>query len=111
MVGDVYLPALLRGARLAVWLYDGVFHDIGNVRGYLDANEAWLSEGGRRSFVGVGARVAPDVALERAVIGEGAVVAGAGTVARAVVWPGATATAPLRRAVVTARGVVSAEHG
>jgi mannose-1-phosphate guanylyltransferase len=104
MVGDVYLPALRRGARLATFRHEGPWDDIGTLRAYLDANQRWLS--GRPSFVGAGASVASDVRLDAAVIGAGAVVRGAGDLRSVVVWPGATAIAPLSSAIVTPRGVV-----
>jgi mannose-1-phosphate guanylyltransferase len=107
LVGDVYIPALKRGAKLRVLLHDGEFFDVGTLRGYLEANRAWLAARGSSSWEGPEARVGPDVVLEDAVVGEGASICGAGRVVRSVVWPGAQATAPLSDAIVTLDGVVA----
>ncbi len=104
VVGDVYLPALRRGERLAAFLHRGPWDDIGTLRAYLDANLRWLS--GRPSFAGGGARVASGVRLQGVVIGAGAEVRGAGELRDVVVWPGAIATAPASSAIITPRRIV-----
>jgi mannose-1-phosphate guanylyltransferase len=101
MVGDVYLPALRAGASIAAFETGVAWHDIGTLRGYVDANLAWLRTQREGTYVGAGARVAPGVRLVDAVVGDGALVDGEGELARVVVWPGATARAPLADAVVT----------
>jgi mannose-1-phosphate guanylyltransferase len=107
LVGDVYIPALKRGSNLRVLLHDGEFFDVGTLRGYLEANRAWLAARGAASWEGPDARVGPAVVLEDAIVGQGASVCGAGRVVRSVVWPGAQATAPLSEAIVTPDGVVA----
>jgi mannose-1-phosphate guanylyltransferase len=107
LVGDVYIPALKRGTNLRVLLHDGEFFDVGTLRGYLEANRAWLAARGAASWEGPDARVGPAVVLEDAIVGRGASVCGAGRVVRSVVWPGAQATAPLSEAIVTPDGVVA----
>jgi mannose-1-phosphate guanylyltransferase len=107
LVGDVYIPALKRGVNLRVLLHDRDFFDVGTLRGYLDANRAWLVARAATSWQGPDARVDPDVLLEEAIVGEGASISGGGRVVRSVVWPGAQATAPLSDAIVTPDGVVA----
>jgi mannose-1-phosphate guanylyltransferase len=106
LVGDVYIPALLAGARLESFRWDAPFFDIGSLERYLDANVAWLAERGRASWTGAGASVAGPVSLDRALVGARASVRGAGALERCVVWPGATAEAPLADAVVIPGAVV-----
>lgn len=102
LVGDVLVPALRRGARVATVTHDGPWDDIGSLPSYLTANLRWL--GARTSHVGHAARV--EALLDRAIVGAGARVTGDGVLREVVVFPGAAAVAPLERAVVTNRGVV-----
>lgn len=106
LVGDVYLPAMRHGERLAAWVADAPMIDIGSPRAYLDANLAWLAARRDYSWRGMGARVDPDVKLDRALVGAGARVVGEGAVEECVVWPGAEAHAPIARAIVTSEGTV-----
>jgi len=107
LVGDVYIPELRRGARLATFEVEAAFRDIGTIDAYLEENTRWLMDRGERAFVGEGASVAGSVDLERSVIGRGARVIGEGALQDVVVWPGATAQAPLERAVVLSSGLVA----
>lgn len=108
LVGDVYIPALSRGATLRALplLRDAPLFDLGTPGAYLDANIAWLASRARTSFVAPGARVSGAVALDRSIVGEGAVVEGSGALSRVVVWPGGRARAPLSDAVVAGDRVV-----
>jgi mannose-1-phosphate guanylyltransferase len=106
LVGDVYIPALRRGARLDSVPYGGPMFDVGNLRTYVDANLAWLDARGLDAWVHPAARVAPGVHLVRSVLGSGVVVSGEGTVARTVGWPGASIDAPLVDAVAMPQGHV-----
>ncbi len=106
LVGDVYLPALRRGAELRAFETDASFCDIGTLAGYLAANRGWLARRGLAAWAAPGAAVASGVTLEASVVGEGARVTGEGALTRTVVWPGAAAVAPLADAVVTPRGIV-----
>lgn len=107
LFGEGLVPALERGdTAMAVPLLP-VFRDIGTPEGYLDANLAWLDARGLESVVAPDALVAPAVRLSRAVVARGARVEGAGELREVVVWPGATAHAPLARAVVTPKRVLS----
>ena len=106
LVGDVALPALARGERIATVALEGPWYDIGTPRSYLDANLRWLRERGEPAFLGPGATVEPGVQLDEALVGAGATVVGRGALRRVVVWPGARAEAPLEGAVVTARAVL-----
>ena len=99
LVGDVLIPAMLRGEVLRAHLWEGPFFDIGTLRSYLDANFAWAAARGLAGWVAPGARVAPGVELRQAIVGAGAVVAGTGALERCVVWPGASVEAPAADAV------------
>lgn len=100
LVGDVYIPAIERGARLAALVHDGPAIDTGTPADYHAANLAWLDARGAGSFVADDARVSADVA--RSVIGRGARVSA--PVERVVVWPGGVVDRPTRDAVVTPFG-------
>ena len=100
LVGDVYIPALMRGARLASFRWNAPFYDIGSIEAYQAANLAWLVRRGLVSWTGLGATVAPGVTLAGSVVGDGATVVGRGSLERCVVWPGAAAEAPLEDTVV-----------
>ena len=100
LVGDVYIPALHRGAILGAFVFERPFFDVGDVRGYLAANLAWLAAQGLSSWTGPGGHVAPGVVLEQTLLGAGASANGSGVVERCVVWPGSAAVAPLSAAVV-----------
>ncbi len=107
LFGDGLIPALERGdSAIAVPLLRA-FRDIGTPDGYLDANLAWLEARALERAVAEGAHVAPAVTLRRSVVARGARVEGAGELREVVVWPGATAHAPLARAVVTPKRVLS----
>jgi mannose-1-phosphate guanylyltransferase len=107
LVGDVYIPALRRGARLGALVHEGTFFDVGTLHGYLAANRAWLGARGASSWTAKSARVAAGVALEESLVGENAIVDGEGRFERCVVWPGAVATAPLSDTIVTLGSLVA----
>lgn len=94
LVGDVYIPALKKGAVLRTVEHRGAWHDIGSVASFLDANLDWLRERFSKSWVGAGAKLGAGVLLDDAVVGAGAAVTGQGSLVRCVVWPGVTALAP-----------------
>ncbi|HEU4405042.1 MAG TPA: NDP-sugar synthase [Polyangiaceae bacterium] len=104
LVGDALGPLVAAGGVVLALPYEGPFYDVGSAEGYLGANLAWLERRGPGSFVGRGARVSPEVRLERCVVGEGALVEGRGELRECVLWPGARASAPLERSVVSAEG-------
>lgn len=106
LVGDVYIPALGRGATVRAVEYRGPWHDIGSLGAYLEANLAWLSARGARTWLGPGATVAATAELDDTLLGEGASATGTGRIQRCVVWPGATVQAPLADAVVMPGRVV-----
>jgi mannose-1-phosphate guanylyltransferase len=103
LVGDVYLPALRRGATLRAFAVPR-WREIGTVDGYLDANVAWVAGRGG-SWSAPDARVAPEVELVGCVVGAGAEVGGRGRLERCVVWPGARALAPVADIVIAPGGV------
>ena len=105
LVGDVYIPALGRGARIAALPMEGSWQDVGTIEAYLEANRRWLAERGLTHHIGAGATVAPGIDPSGSVVGAGAAVTGRGELRDCVVWPGAHVEAPLARAVATPRGV------
>jgi mannose-1-phosphate guanylyltransferase len=109
LVGDVYLPALRDGVSLRAFAHGGWWHDIGSLRGYLDANLAWLEEGRRSAWVAHHAAVGGEVVVRQSLVGEGARVVGAGTLERCVLWPGSVAVAPLADSVVVDRRVINVD--
>lgn len=100
MVGDVYLPALRRGARLDAHRVAGTFLDVGSLGAYVAANRAWL--GARTSWVAPGAEV--NAVVTGSIIGVGAKVHA--DAIDCIVWPKAVVAAPLQRAIVTPAGAV-----
>ena len=98
LVGDVYMPMCARGERVLAAPVVGAFRDIGTPAAYLDACMQWLE--GRPHHCADDAQVEALVTLDKVVVGAGAQVLGSGALRRVVVWPGATATAPLRDAIV-----------
>lgn len=106
LVGEGFLPWLRAGGRIGTLTVDVSWEDIGSVSAYLRANARWLSDSGRGSHVGPGARVSPGIELRGSVVGEGAEIEGEGVVEGCVIWPGARATGPLTRAVVTTAGLL-----
>ncbi|MET0591580.1 MAG: sugar phosphate nucleotidyltransferase, partial [Polyangiaceae bacterium] len=100
LVGDVALPLLRRGGRIATFAFSGAWDDIGSPASLLSANLRWLTRSGRTSWSAPDAAIGDGVVLERAIVGAGARVAGAGAVRECVVFPGATLTAPATRKLV-----------
>jgi len=107
LVGDALIPALEDGDVVCSYEASGAWSDVGTLEDYLEANFRWLERSGQNQHVGAGADIASSVSLGRVVVGAGARVVGTGTLEDCVVWPGATAQAPLRRAIVTPRRVVT----
>ncbi|MGH7284412.1 MAG: nucleotidyltransferase family protein [Polyangiaceae bacterium] len=106
LVGDVYVPALRRGAKFGVMRYQKKFQDIGTLESYLEANLAWLRSSGRRVWLGENARIERGVDAIDALVGAGGSVSGKGKLERVVVWPNAHAVAPLEDAIVTTQSTV-----
>ncbi|MBX3213220.1 MAG: hypothetical protein KF850_14390 [Labilithrix sp.] len=102
LVGDVYIPALRAGARLAAHRVATPFVDVGSLAAYVGANRAWLAARGVRSWIAPGARVSASV--DGSIVGAGAIVAA--DALRSVVWPGAHVREPVADAVVTPHGTV-----
>lgn len=102
LVGDVYIPALRAGARLAAHRVATPFVDVGSLAAYVGANRAWLAARGVRSWIAPSARVSASV--DGSIVGAGAIVAA--DALRSVVWPGAHVREPVADAVVTPHGAV-----
>lgn len=102
LVGDVYLPALARGARIAAHVPGVPFTDVGSIAEYVAANRAWLARRERPSW-------ASPTSVESAPIDGSIVGAGAridAPVLRCIVWPGTHVREPMTDAIVTPHGVV-----
>jgi mannose-1-phosphate guanylyltransferase len=110
LVGDVYLPALRRGATVRAVGHTGFWHDIGGLAAYLEANLAWLRARKATSWVGPGATIDVGALLELAVLGQGASAGGSGRITRSVVWPGARVEGPISDAVVIPGRVVRVQR-
>ncbi|MGZ5966902.1 MAG: sugar phosphate nucleotidyltransferase [Polyangiales bacterium] len=95
MVGDLLIPMLSQGARVDSFVYEGPWHDVGDLASYLAANL------GHGTMLGRDVTIAPGVSLENAVVGAGARVEGRGVLRDVVVFPSAVACVPLSRAIVT----------
>lgn len=134
VIGDAYIPALLDGARIQSFVFDGYFAEHSTPGRYLAGNVALLRQPGLlRSppgpLVGVeaGAIVDPSVRLIEplriaagavieagarvgpdVVVGSGGRVGAGATVASSVIWPGGVARGDVRGAVVTPSGSVAA---
>lgn len=110
LVGDVYLPALRRGARVLAAATVGRWWDVGTPAAYLACNLAWLADRGARAWrEGRAWAEADEVAGVRAqdtILGDGVRLEGAGRLDEVIAWPGSVVRAPLSRAIVTPRGVV-----
>jgi mannose-1-phosphate guanylyltransferase len=106
LIGDVALPELRRGGRVASVDVHSAWCDIGDPTGLLRANRTWLREQGRTSWLGPGATCASTVELRRSVVGKGARVSGRGLLEDCVICAGARVEAPLARAIVTPSGQV-----
>lgn len=102
LVGDVYIPALRRGARLMVHTVTSTFVDVGSLAQYAAANRAWLAARGVSSWVGPNAVVRARV--DGSVVGAGARIEA--DAIRCVVWPGTHVSDRVEDAVVTPHGVV-----
>jgi len=105
--GDVFLPALRQGERIATAPIVSRFSDLGTIDIYLEENLRWLDRVRQgQPLVDASANVDPGVSLVRSVVGRGALVRGTGELRDVVVWPGATVLAPLTRAIVLTSGAI-----
>ncbi len=106
LIGDVYIPAMLVGARLHAFESEAPFFEIGSVASYLETNLGWLAAKQLARWIGPDARVEAGVTVEQTVLGAGAKARGLGALERCVVWPGASVEAPLADAVVVPGRIV-----
>jgi mannose-1-phosphate guanylyltransferase len=97
LVGDVYIPALARGDRLAAHVTTASFADIGSLREYLAANVAWLAARNLSSWSHPTAVV--NAPIDGSVVGAGARIDAPAL--SSVVWPDAHVQSACDRAVVT----------
>lgn len=102
LVGDVYIPALARGARIASFEPDAAFIDVGSIAEYVAANRAWLARRGLSSWAA--STSVQNAAIDGSIIGEGARVDAPAL--RCIVWPGAHVRERIEDAIVTPYGVV-----
>lgn len=104
LIGDWALPFLRSGGRVGAVVSSTRFEDIGTPQAYLEAHLERLDSG--RSMVAASARVPSRIRVVRSFVGEGAEIAGEGLVEECVILAGAVAVAPLRRSIVSPRGIV-----
>jgi len=97
LVGDLYLPALRRGERLAAYTTTARFTDIGSLAQYLAANAAWLASRKLTSWAHPTAVVSAPI--EGSVIGAGSTITA--PTLHSVVWPHTTVHSACTHAVVT----------
>lgn len=102
LVGDVYIPALARGARIAAFVANAPFTDIGSISEYVAANRAWLARRGLSSWAAAGS--VQNAPIDASIVGEGARIDAPAL--RCIVWPGAHVREPVVDAIVTPEGVV-----
>lgn len=104
LIGDVCLPLLRAGARVATtWCHED-WCDVGSIAGYLQANRRWLAGRELESFEGPDSRVDQNVELQGSVLGARVHLHGHGLVRNCVLWENASAAAPLQNTVVTSGG-------
>jgi mannose-1-phosphate guanylyltransferase len=103
LVGDVYLPALRRGAHLFAERLEG-FSDIGSVRAYAEANFAWLTRQGTPSYLHSSASLHEHGELQSSIVGAGAQVLA--PLQRCIVWPNTRVDGPGYDCIVTPKNRV-----
>lgn len=99
VVGDVYIPALGRGAHLTAFETLASFVDVGSLAQYRAANRAWL--GGRASWAHAAAEV--NAAIDGSIVGAGARIDAPAI--RSIVWPGTHVREPIEDVVATPFGI------
>jgi mannose-1-phosphate guanylyltransferase len=102
LVGDVYLPALREGARIASCAISTSFIDVGSLAGYAEANRAWLVARGTSSWASADAVVSSDIT--GSIVGAGARVEA--DAIGCVIWPRARVTARVESSIVTEHGLL-----
>lgn len=102
LVGDVYIPALARGVRLASHTVSEPFVDIGSLDAYVAANQRWLERRGLEAWAAEDAVI--DASIAGSIVGSGARVEA--DAIDSIVWPGAHVRAPVARSIVTPYGIV-----
>lgn len=105
LVGDAWIPALRRGARLRTVSSPGIdeaFFDLGTPASYLAANLAWLRDQGL--CVRAEARSRVHVECTDVVVGSDAILAAPAH--RVVAWAGSRLERSVQDAIVTPHGVI-----
>lgn len=102
LVGDVYLPALARGATLMAHVVDVPFSDIGSIAEYVSANRAWLARRGETEWASSDAVV--NASIDGSIVGAGARIDAPAK--RCIVWPGTHVQTAVEGAIVTPHGIV-----
>lgn len=97
LVGDVYLPALARGASLCAHVVDVPFSDVGSIAEYVAANRAWLARRGVKEWAAGDATV--NASIDGSIVGSGARIDAPAK--RCIVWPRAEVREPTDGAIVT----------
>ena len=95
LVGDVYLPALAKGATLMAHVVDVPFSDVGSIAEYVAANRKWL--GARTEWAAKDAVV--NAPIEGSIVGSGARIDAPAK--RCIVWPNTHVRVAVEDAIVT----------
>jgi mannose-1-phosphate guanylyltransferase len=103
LVGDVLMPILREGRRVAVVAHLGGWVDIGTPALFLEANLQWLRSHRQRSWCAPEASVAAPVRLIDSIVAGGA-VGGEGMLRECVVLPGGNLSAPSERCIALPDG-------
>lgn len=87
VIATVYAPLLERGALIQSIFERGLWLDLGDPAGYLEAHLAFLRKQG--NAIATSATVASNATIVQSAIGDGAQIEAGATVRQSVVWPGA----------------------
>lgn len=87
-VTDVYVPAIVRGERVAAHVSGGSWYELSTVRRYLDTSVTLMRREGRNVELGAGSAVEDGATVAESVLWENVSVAGGARVRRCVLGAG-----------------------
>ena len=108
LVGDWLLPRLRRGELVRAHFDATVWLDVGELKGYAQANWAWLSARNLRSWLAPDASVCNGARLTEVIMGSGTSIEAVGSFRRVIAWPGARLTQELSDCIVLDDGQIVA---
>jgi mannose-1-phosphate guanylyltransferase len=109
LAGDVALPWLRAGGRIATTPCASGFIDVGTPSALLQANLRWLDLRGSNAWCAPDAHCSTGATLDRALVGAGARVHGVGVLSKVVIFPFAELTAPARASLAAPGALVQVE--